>query len=72
MTGDVFLFVPAWGGDASGIQWVQARDAARRLPTHSTVLTNNSLVPQVNSGEGEKLCTELTEGEFAACRMPFT
>lgn len=34
-------------------------------------LTQNGLIPRVNGGEVEQLSTELREGNFSACLMPF-
>lgn len=43
MSGDIFFVVATmWGKDATGIQWVEAGDAAKQYPTGKTRVCSQS------------------------------
>lgn len=53
-------FLVVIGGDATGIEWVQARDAAEHPCTGQPTTTKNYLSPSVNNVQGEKPCSSHT------------
>ena len=54
---ETVLVVTTWGAGATGIWWVEARDAAQHPTMHRTVpTTEHDPAPDVTNAKAEKAC----------------